>query len=571
MKIYRIIVLLLITTLLGCISGKIYNNQKKVSQDIYESEYYQIFTDATKYSIIPGNLKNAVSLYNLCISRYPYKAAPYFQLSEIYMHNQDLKKAHDYAVKAESLDTLNIWYKINLANIYQYENKYDSAALLYKKIVKINPSAENYYNLAMLYGQCDNNDEALAILNKLEKDFDKSKEVFMMKHNIFNSLRQYDSAVYELEILTQYFPDDISNYGILAEYLSGIGRNDYAKRVYKEALSMDSTNGLILLSYGDFYMKNENSDSAFYFYNKAFCYSDLQNDNKISVIFNFISDKELLANESDEIEQLLKCIENKDHDYKVYSVYANYYINLQQFEEAKSYLDSALSYEKKNYILWEQSIMIDNYLNDHKEAIERASECIKIFSEKPNPYLLRAYSEQALGEKDAAINDINTLLKLNPEKSIKIQAFNILAEIYRLKEDYNASDKCYEDILLMDPENLMIRNNYSYYLSVRGVKLERAKELSLFTIQKEPNNATYLDTYGWIMFKLGKLKEAKEYIESAIRFGAVNNAEVLDHFGQIMLKMGKCKDAIEAWERILEVDSTYSIKPRLIVVKDSCK
>jgi Tfp pilus assembly protein PilF len=571
MKVYKAIVFLVLITLLGCISEKLYNTQKNNSKNLSDREYYQIFTDATKFTIIPGNLKNAVGLYNLCIYRYPDHAAPYYQLSQIYMRGQDLKRAHYYAFMAEKLDTFNIWYKINLANIYQYESKFDSAAYLYEKIVGINPSIENYYNLAMLYSQCNKSDEALLILNRLENDFEKSKEVFMMKHNIYNNLRIYDSAVFELEELVKYFPDDISNYGILAEYLSGIGRNDYARKVYLEAVSNDSTNGLILLSFGDFYMKNDYVDSAFYYYNTAFCCSDLQKENKLSVLLNFISEKDLLANESERIEGLLKCIKNEEHDYKVYSVYADFYINQQDFENAKVYLDSALTYEKKNYEIWEQSIMIDNYLNEHIDAIEKATECIIIFPKKANLYLLKAYSEQTLGLKDSAISDVNILLKLDPEKSVKIQAYNILAEIYRLKEEYSLSDKYYEDILIIDPENLMVRNNYSYYLSVRGEKLERAKELSQLTIQKEPNNATYLDTYGWILYKQGKIKEAKEYIEEAIRFGAVNNAEVLDHFGQIMLKLDKCKDAIEAWERVLEIDSTYNIRQRLISVKDSCK
>ena len=70
---------------------------------------------------------------------------------------------------------------------------------------------------------------------------------------------------------------------------------------------------------------------------------------------------------------------------------------------------------------------------------------------------------------------------------------------------------------------------------------------------------------------MDKVKEAKEYIEEAIRFGAVNNPEVLDHFGQIMLKLDKCKDAIEAWERVLEIDSTYNIRQKLYEVKEICR
>jgi len=126
-------------------------------------------------------------------------------------------------------------------------------------------------------------------------------------------------------------------------------------------------------------------------------------------------------------------------------------------------------------------------------------------------------------------------------------------------------------ILAVDPQNLMIRNNYSYYLSLRKEKLDYALELSRLTIEMEPTNATYLDTYGWILFKTGEIKEAKKYIELAIRNGAYNNSEVLDHYGDIMLEIGNCLEAIEAWETIKEVDTEYDINEKLESVKEDCK
>ena len=141
---------------------------------------------------------------------------------------------------------------------------------------------------------------------------------------------------------------------------------------------------------------------------------------------------------------------------------------------------------------------------------------------------------------------------------MKIQAYNLKAEIYRELGDNENSDKTFEDILSFDPENLLVRNNYAYYLSIREEKLRKAEELSKYTIEAEPENPTYLDTYGWVLFKLGKIEEAKNYIESAIRNGAYNNSEVLEHYAEIMIKMNKCQEALEAYKKIKEIDSTYN-------------
>jgi Tfp pilus assembly protein PilF len=204
-------------------------------------------------------------------------------------------------------------------------------------------------------------------------------------------------------------------------------------------------------------------------------------------------------------------------------------------------------------------------------VVNIANEAVEYFPEQANILVVKAYSEHELERNVVAINDISKALELKPEKELKVQSYNLLAEIYKNQGLHSKSDSCFELILDIDPENLMIRNNYSYYLSLRAEKLDYALELSKLTIEMEPANATYLDTYGWILFKIGEYKEAKKYIELAIRNGAYNNAEVLDHYGDIMLKLGNCKEAIEAWETIKEVDKEYDMEEKLKTIKEDCK
>ena len=117
----------------------------------------------------------------------------------------------------------------------------------------------------------------------------------------------------------------------------------------------------------------------------------------------------------------------------------------------------------------------------------------------------------------------------------------------------------------------MIRNNFAYYLSLRGEKLNKAEELSKLTIEKEPNNSTYLDTYGWILYKKGEYNKAKSYIEAAIRNGAYNNDEVLEHYGDIMNEIGKCDEAIEAYNQAYEINNSELLKEKISKIMSSCK
>jgi tetratricopeptide (TPR) repeat protein len=381
----------------------------------------------------------------------------------------------------------------------------------------------------------------------------------------------YDSAIIQLELLTKYFPDDPASFGILAEYLSEIGRNSYAQKVYNDLLSENPSSGLILLSYAEFYMRRNIVDSAFYLYKDAICCSDLGYDEKINLVVNFINNRDFIRKYNSEVLNLLSGFPKDNQDFRIYAAYADIYINNENYAGAAPYLDSALIFEKSNFMLWEQTILVNNYLEMHEDVVRIAKECILHFPDKPNIYFMKALSEYELGNYMETIIDLDTLTRKNPEQPLLMQSYNLAAETYRQLENNIKSDSYYEMILEVEPENLMIRNNYAYYLSVRDENLEKAKTLSYLTVLREPENATYLDTYGWIMFKMNELKEAKTYIEKAIRKGAYNNAEVLDHYGEIMFKLGKCNEAIEAWNKVLELDSSYDINSKLSEARESCR
>jgi tetratricopeptide (TPR) repeat protein len=93
-------------------------------------------------------------------------------------------------------------------------------------------------------------------------------------------------------------------------------------------------------------------------------------------------------------------------------------------------------------------------------------------------------------------------------------------------------------VIKNDPQNLMAKNNYSYFLALEGKELDKAKELSGETIIKEPENSTYLDTYGWILFTRGEYNDAKIYLEKAIKISKEQDAEILFHFAEVLKQLG---------------------------------
>jgi Tfp pilus assembly protein PilF len=112
----------------------------------------------------------------------------------------------------------------------------------------------------------------------------------------------------------------------------------------------------------------------------------------------------------------------------------------------------------------------------------------------------------------------------------------------------------YDKALKLNPQNLPVLNNYSYYLSLERRELDKAEQMSGITIKAEPMNPTYLDTYGWVLFEQGSYIMAKIYIEKAIEYSKEEpSAEVLEHYGDVLFKTGDREKAQEQWKKAKEL------------------
>jgi Flp pilus assembly protein TadD len=124
--------------------------------------------------------------------------------------------------------------------------------------------------------------------------------------------------------------------------------------------------------------------------------------------------------------------------------------------------------------------------------------------------------------------------------------------------------------LKIDSLNVVVLNNYSYSLAVRGDNISKAISMSKYTIEKEPYNSTYLDTYAWVMYQSNNLADAEKYIRKAIQYGGGTNPEILSHYGDILEKRGKTKNAVAAWNEALKYgDSDLEISLRVKI--ENCK
>jgi tetratricopeptide (TPR) repeat protein len=333
---------------------------------------------------------------------------------------------------------------------------------------------------------------------------------------------------------------------------------------------MDSLNGLVQVSYAEFLYSVDSLALAKEFFKKAFRSKDLLYSEKVNIAIGLLNHEEFTTF-NQHLGEVLEVLKKKHPQYRTFAISADYNIKMEKYENAVIDLDSCLNHDKSNVIIWEQQLFLLNYLERYDEMHKTSLEGLKHHPNSPGLYLFKAYAEFYSKNYNESKNTLQTGEKYIEDNEVLIQYYNVYADNYRELEVYDSSDYYYEKILEIEPENLMIRNNYSYYLSLRGEKLDLAEKLSRYTIKQYPENPTYLDTYGWILYKMGKVKQAKEYVEKAIRLGAGNNEEVLDHMAEILYEIGNCEEAIEYWKKSYAADSlNRDIRDKLQEKEDEC-
>ena len=124
-----------------------------------------------------------------------------------------------------------------------------------------------------------------------------------------------------------------------------------------------------------------------------------------------------------------------------------------------------------------------------------------------------------------------------------------MGDVYFEMGDTLLAFQTYENALQLFPLNIGIMNNYAYFLSVCNRDLDKAEQMSATTIKAEPDNATYLDTYAWVLFKKGDNEKALQYIKKALDNDEAPSVELLEHYGDILDACGDHEEALKQWRK----------------------
>lgn len=171
---------------------------------------------------------------------------------------------------------------------------------------------------------------------------------------------------------------------------------------------------------------------------------------------------------------------------------------------------------------------------------EKVKELCKKYPFDTHMLTIQAYTQFNSGDYEGTIESCERLIELaGDDRKTVLEAMTMRADgMWGLKE-YDRAFREYDKILKMNRDNMVVLNNYAYYLSVLGRKLGKAAAMSSRTVAAEPENATYLDTYGWIQYKRKNYRKAQVIFRKAMIYGGKDNPEVLRHYAAVLDALGE--------------------------------
>ena len=150
----------------------------------------------------------------------------------------------------------------------------------------------------------------------------------------------------------------------------------------------------------------------------------------------------------------------------------------------------------------------------------------------------------------------------NPD--IASDFYAIMGDILHKKGRDQEAFAAYDSCLLHKPDNYGCLNNYAYYLSLNRTDLQKAEQMSYRTIKAEPTNATFLDTYAWILFQQERYAEAAIYMEQTLQNDSTPSADVLEHAGDIFAKNEQMDRAVDCWQQAVDAGAESKVLIRKI-------
>jgi len=477
-------------------------------------------------------------------------AAIYHAISRDFSRLGKHARAAETAREAVRLDPNNVAYRENLAYVYLNALQTDLATKEFEAIIRLDSnSVSAWYNLARL-SQQTRPIRALEIYERILERQGENLDVLFQCAALASMLGRHDDAVTYLRRMTDLDPANRVLQRQLAESYLKAGKQEEARTILERLLELDRNDPETIAALAELLLDQRAYGRATELFEQLLAQGLTSPEVKLRIGVGFFAQSEtdtaMAARSRTVLEEVRTELPN---DWRAYWYLGLLASHRREDSTATSCFTRVTQLAPWNGDAW--WLLGSGYFDrgEYAKVFETMEQARKALPEDARVYLLLGLASSRTGDTTKALEHLERSYKLDPRD---LNTLSTLALTYEGLKRYEDCDRIYEEALKLEPNSALLLNNYGYSLADRGVQLDRALEMATKAVDQEPENPSYLDTLGWVYFRLGRYPEAAIYIERAVKGEA--SAVIHEHLGDVYSKLGKPELAQKHWNLGLEKD-----------------
>ena len=519
----------------------------------------------------------ALQLLDSCRTVNPNAAEVYYRLAQQYFDTGNDSIATKYMERAARLQPANDTYQESVAATYIQQRDYDNAIKAYENLYSHYRERTDILDiLVRLYGAKNDYARMLSTIGRMEKVDGESDELTLLKMNVYEMRHDTKNAYRMLKVLNDAHPNEPNYKVMLGNWLMNHNRRDEAFKFLQGALADDPQNAFALNSMYDYYRSGGDNAAADELREKILFSSQTEPKTKVTMLQQAIKESEQNGGDSVVVLNLFdRTMKASPKDADISNMKAMYMkLKGMPDDSVNAAFEHTLSIEPDNNMArvkliqdkWEKKKW-DEAISLSTAGTQYNPDDVVFYYFLGLGYFQKDDDDRALDALKRGVGEINDRTDPDMASDFYGSMGDILFKKKRSKEAFEA----YDNSLKWKEDNIVVLNNYAYYLSELRRDLKRAEQMSFKTVQAEPTNATYLDTYAWILFLQKRYDEARAYIDRALENDndSTNgpSAVVIGHAGDIYCMCGDTDRAVELWQRALKAGGDKAVLTRKIKTK----
>ena len=505
-----------------------------------------------------GNHDAAFDLLTHCVEIDSTRSEAFYYLARYYDFLKDKDRALAYSEKAARLEPDNETYLETLANTYISRRKYEEAIDVMERIYDKNRDREDVLSLLVqLYEQQKDYEGAIRTLSRLETLEGKSERLSMAKSELYTQKGDKKAAISEMKQLADQYPNDLNYRCLYGTTLYLNGQQKKALAIYNDVLKKDPDNRSAQMAMLSYYNEMNDSVQAHVWLERMLMNKNATTQDRVLLLRQVIGESERSGGDSTQVLRMFRRVLDTPQADADLAIFCATYMNLKKMpsDSISPVLEHALSLEPTNAAARLQLVGYAWEAGNRDRVISLCQDARQYNPDEMAFYYYQGIAYYQKDQLDQALNAFQNgigVITAQSDPSIVSDFYAVMGDILHQKGKTQEAFVAYDSCLVWKDDNIGCLNNYAYYLSELGEQLDKAEQMSYRTIKAEPKNATYLDTYAWILFMQQRYSEAKIYIDQTLQYDNDTSAVLLEHAGDIYYQAGDATQALAYWQQALE-------------------